>query len=280
MAKHTLPPILYGTAWKKEHTQRLVMEALTVGFEGIDTANQLKHYVEEDVGFALQAFLKTSQKTRHDLFLQTKFTSLHGQDDRLPYNPSDSLMAQVNQSFVSSLNHLQTDYLDAYILHGPALSQGIIDADLEIWQAMEALLREGKVRSLGISNVNLIQLETLFNTASIKPVFVQNRCYSITQWDQDVRHFCQKNKLVYQGFSLLTANQHALSNPYIQSLAIKYHKTIPQLIFRFAIQIGMLPLTGTTNMRHMKNDLDIQDFKLTTEECLAIEQIGVKSKRE
>jgi diketogulonate reductase-like aldo/keto reductase len=129
------PPILYGTAWKEEHTEQLVFQALTLGFKGIDTANQRKHYFEEGVGLAIKNFLKSSEQTRADLFLQTKFTSVHGQDSRLPYDAFGSLINQVNQSFNSSLAHLQTDYIDSYVLHGPSMTQGITADDLEIWQA-------------------------------------------------------------------------------------------------------------------------------------------------
>lgn len=273
----SIPQILYGTAWKEDNTERLVTQALTLGFNGIDTANQRKHYVEESVGFAVQKFLKASQKTRADLFLQTKFTPVSGQDHRLPYDEFDSLTNQVNQSFASSLIHLQTDYIDSYILHGPALSQGIIDADLEIWQAMEALVQEGKVNFLGISNVNIQQVEELYNKATIKPSFIQNRCFTITQWDHDVRLFCKKHKIIYQGFSLLTANLGYLSNPYMQELVIKYDKTIPQIIFRFALHKEMLPLTGTTNPHHMRDDLDINDFELSIDEINYIENIAICS---
>ncbi|AAU28131.1 TPA: aldo/keto reductase family protein [Legionella pneumophila] len=271
----TTPPILYGTAWKEDDTKRLVLQALNSGFRGIDTANQRRHYFEEAVGDAIDQFLTTSQKTRSDLFLQTKFTSVHGQDHRKPYDEFDSLTNQVKQSFASSLEHLQTDYIDAYILHGPSLSHGIIDADLEIWQAMEELVCSRKVKFLGISNVNMVQVEELYRKVSIKPSFIQNRCFAITQWDQDVRTFSQKNKIIYQGFSLLTANQRYLLNPHMQSLAVKYDKTIPQIIFRFANQVGILPLTGTTNQQHMDNDLNIYDFELTQEEIQYIENIGL-----
>lgn len=275
MDKLSIPPILYGTAWKEDNTERLVTQALTLGFKGIDTANQRKHYFEEGVGFAIQKFLKTSQKTRADIFLQTKFTSIQGQDSRLPYDEFDSLTNQVKQSFASSLAHLQTDYIDSYILHGPTLSRGIIDADLEIWQAMETLVHEGNVNFLGVSNVNIQQVEELYSKASIKPSFIQNRCFTITQWDQDVRLFCKKHKIIYQGFSLLTANQSYLLNPYMDSLAAKYAKTIAQITFRFALHIGILPLTGTTNLQHMRDDLDINDFELSVDEINHIENIAI-----
>jgi len=273
LSKPIIPPILYGTAWKEDDTQRLVTQALMLGFRGIDTANQRKHYFEEAVGFGIQQFLKSSLKTRDELFLQTKFTSANGQDHRKPYDEFDSLTNQVKQSLASSLNHLQTDYIDSYILHGPTFSQGIIDADLEIWQAMEALMLEGKIKLLGISNVNIEQIEELYKQVSVKPSFIQNRCFAASKWDQEVRLFCEENNIVYQGFSLLTANQSYLLTPFMRSLAKQYNKTIPQIVFRFASQIGILPLTGTTNPEHMSDDLNIDDFELSPEAMQLIENI-------
>ena len=273
LSKPIIPPILYGTAWKEDDTQRLVTQALMLGFRGIDTANQRKLYFEEAVGFGIQQFLKSSLKTRDELFLQTKFTSANGQDHRKPYDEFDSLTNQVKQSLASSLNHLQTDYIDSYILHGPTFSQGIIDADLEIWQAMEALMLEGKIKLLGISNVNIEQIEELYKQVSVKPSFIQNRCFAASKWDQEVRLFCEENNIVYQGFSLLTANQSYLLTPFMRSLAKQYNKTIPQIVFRFASQIGILPLTGTTNPEHMSDDLNIDDFELSPEAMQLIENI-------
>ncbi|KTD77166.1 aldo/keto reductase family protein [Legionella waltersii] len=271
----TIPPFLYGTAWKEDQTERVVLQALTSGFTGIDTANQRKHYYEEGVGLAIQTFLKTNQISRSDLFLQTKFTSRNGQDNRLPYDEFDTLTNQVKQSFANSLKHLNTDYIDSYVLHGPTLMQGITSEDMEIWRAMEELVQSKQAKFLGISNVNIKQLETLYNHASIKPTFVQNRCFATTQWDNDVRLFCEEYQLIYQGFSLLTANHPYLIRPYMQSLAAKYAKTIPQITFRFALQIGMLPLTGTTNVKHMQDDLEVGSFELTPDEINHIEQIAV-----
>jgi len=269
-----IPPILYGTAWKEDETQRLVTQALSLGFAGIDTANQRKHYFEAGVGLAIQDFLKSSGKTRKDLFLQTKFTSQNGQDARLPYDAFDSLTNQVKQSLASSLEHLQTDYIDSYILHGPTLSHGIIDADIETWKSMETLAHQGQVRFLGISNVNIEQIKELYNSASVKPSFIQNRCFAVSSWDKDVRIFCKKNNIIYQGFSLLTANQPYILTPNMRTLAKQYNKTIPQIIFRFALQIGILPLTGTSNPQHMNDDLNINDFELSFEEIEFIENQG------
>lgn len=134
-----IPKFLYGTAWKEDDTRRYVEDALGAGFRGIDTANQRKHYHEIEVGEGIKNCISRGLCTRKDLFLQTKFTSIHGQDSRLPYDLKAPLSLQVQQSFESSLSHLNTDYLDSYILHGPTRSRGLGSEDWEIWGAIEDL---------------------------------------------------------------------------------------------------------------------------------------------
>ncbi|AUH73069.1 aldo/keto reductase family protein [Legionella sainthelensi] len=269
-----IPPFLYGTAWKEERTQELTYQALQNGFTGIDTANQRKHYFEEGVGLGIQQFLEVSEKKRTDLFLQTKFTPASSQDHRKPYDERDTYKTQVNQSITSSLKHLQTDYIDSYILHGPSYYSELAQDDLEIWSAMEDVFYEGKVRLLGISNVNLTQLETLYKYAAVKPSFVQNRCFANTQWDLAIRLFCKKHGIIYQAFSLLTANQSYLYTNILQKLTQQHHKKIAQIIFRFALQLGMLPLTGTSSQFHMQEDLDLDSFELSPDSIRFIEEIS------
>src|SRR5262245_38136920 len=201
-----VPEFLYGTAWKEERTEALTALALDAGFTGIDTANQRKHYHEAAVGEAVARALADGRRTRSELFLQTKFTFRAGQDQRLPYDPEAPIATQVAQSFVRSLEHLRTDYLDSYLLHGPTLRTGLAAPDWEAWRAMEGLASSGRVRRIGVSNVSLAQLAELYEGARVKPVFVQNRCYARDGWDRQVRAFCAARGLVYQGFSLLTAN--------------------------------------------------------------------------
>lgn len=208
--KYRIPAILYGTAWKEDNTENLVMLAVKQGFRGIDTANQRKHYFEEGVGMALQQIYDNTEIKRESLFLQTKYTYVHGQDHRLPYDDKADVATQVEQSFNSSLKHLGTDYIDSYVLHGPELTYGLTDNDLLVWQAMEKLQQSGLVKYLGVSNVNHKQLELLYTNAKIKPKFVQNRCFAQMLWDKQIRNFCLNNEIIYQGFSLLTANQNYL----------------------------------------------------------------------
>jgi diketogulonate reductase-like aldo/keto reductase len=171
-----VPLIMYGTAWKEDRTQALVLEAIATGFRAFDTANQRKHYVEEGVGAAVRAAIASGVVNREDLFLQTKFTYQRSQDHRLPYNPDCDLTTQVRQSIARSLKHLGVTRIDSYILHGPSQSSGLSQADWETWRAMEDAADEGLVGLLGISNVAVDQLKALLCGARIRPTFVQNRC--------------------------------------------------------------------------------------------------------
>jgi diketogulonate reductase-like aldo/keto reductase len=257
-----IPKLLYGTAWKEERTLALTKLALEAGFRGIDTANQRKHYFEQAVGEAVQAALVAGRVTRTQLFLQSKFTFKDGQDERLPYDPKASVATQVKQSFQSSLQHFGTDYLDSFVLHGPSSRGPLTSADIEAWRAIEALANEGLTRFIGVSNFTLAQLRELLSLAKVAPRFLQNRCYAKTGWDRDVRRLCAEHGVVYQGFSLLTANRAELKSEAVERLRKRTGRSVPELVFRFALQVGMLPLTGTSDAEHMRLDLGVLDFEL------------------
>src|SRR5437867_6842733 len=268
------PAFMYRTALKKEATTRLVKSAVAAGFTAVDTANQLIHYQEALVGEALQALTK-QRIARDRLFLQTKFTPTNGQDHRTPYDASADLTTQVKQSFASSLAHLHTEYVDSYVLHGPYQRQGLGDADREVWAAMEGLYQSGKAKMIGISNVTAEQLTQLCERAKVKPMVVQNRCYAALGWDKEVREICRAHGIIYQGFSLLTANREVFADPGIRAIAQRLGIGLAQVVFRFAMQVGMLPLTGTTNPQHMKDDLQAEQLTLTADDMRLIETIGM-----
>lgn len=268
-----VPRFLYGTAWKEDQTQRLTELALRQGFGGIDTANQRRHYHEAAVGQAIAAAIKSGLMTRDILFVQTKFTFRGGQDHRLPYDPKASIKIQVEQSFASSLEHLGVEVIDSYLLHGPSQRDGLAAADWEAWRAMEALHDRGQVRLLGVSNVSLEQLQLLCRQARVPPRFVQNRCYAARGWDRSVREWCAAHGLLYQGFSLLTANRDALARPEMVQIAQRHGRTVSQIVFRFALDVGMIALTGTTTAEHMRDDLDALHFRLEPEEVARIDRL-------
>lgn len=273
----SLPSLMYGTAWKKEATAGLVQLAVESGFSAIDTANQLIHYDEAKVGEALLT-LQNKGFVRDSLFLQTKFTPVNGQDHRTPYDRSADVGTQVKQSMDSSLAHLHTDHVDSYVLHGPYSRHGLTPSDWQVWTTMEELYQAGKTRVIGISNVSAEQLKELCAGASHKPMVVQNRCYAIHGWDKAVREICQRENIVYQGFSLLTANPDVLANPIVRAIAARLNATTAQVVFRFSIQIGMLPLTGTTDARHMKEDLAAEQLSLSSEELEQLQNIASRAR--
>jgi diketogulonate reductase-like aldo/keto reductase len=268
------PSFLYGTAWKEDRTPALVELALRTGFRAIDTANQRRHYFEEGVGKGLAAAYRAGIVTRHDLFLQTKFTYQQGQDHRLPYDPAAPLSVQVAQSMASSLEHLGTDHVDSYVLHGPASNYDWADADAEVWEAMRRERDAGRTHLLGVSNISLDQLEQMAASGVELPAFVQNRCYARLGWDRDIRQFCRQCNIIYQGFSLLTANQEVAHRPLISKLAASAEATPAQIVFSFARAIGILPMTGTSDAEHMKQDLASRDLMLPSNVLRSIESLS------
>jgi diketogulonate reductase-like aldo/keto reductase len=212
------------------------------------------------------------------LFLQTKFTFKDGQDERLPYDPKAPIAAQVRQSFHSSLEHFQTDYLDSYLLHGPTSRGKLAADDLEAWRAIEALAGSGQARFIGVSNFTLAQLQELLSVARVKPKFLQNRCYARTGWDRELRLLCAQHDVIYQGFSLLTANRKELGTKAVTALAARLQRTPEQLVFAFARQVGMLPLTGTSSPQHMRLDLGALDFRLEHADLDVLEHVSAQTR--
>ena len=257
------PPIIYGTAWKKDQTEALVAQAIRAGFRGIDTACQPKHYHEPGVGAAIAAC------ERESLYVQTKFTSLSGQDPkRVPYDVNATLPEQVAQSFAASLRNLQTSYLDALVLHSPLPRE---EQTLAVWRAMEALVDAGGVHRIGISNCyDLRVLEKLYDVSRIKPAIVQNRFYADTDYDVEIRAFCADHAMSYQSFWTLSANPQLLEDETVRLLTLKYRRTPAQVLFRYLTQVGVTPLTGTKSEAHLREDLAIFEFELTASEVRAV----------
>lgn len=266
--KMKMPPLIYGTAWKKEQTADLVLMAVLNGFRGIDTACQPKHYREAGVGEALMR-LAAQGIEREELFLQTKFTPLSGQDpQRVPYDPNAPLEEQVAQSFSASRHNLKSEYVDSLLLHSALFPYANL---LKVWEAMEAIARSGGARSIGISNCyDLELLKRLYNDADVKPSVVQNRFYADSGYDTELRRWCDGAGIVYQSFWTLTANPHILESREFFALTQEYNKTEAQILYRYLNQIGIVPLIGSTSKRHIVEDLDIFSFELRLEEIKSI----------
>lgn len=258
--------MLYGTAWKKDRTADLVERALRLGFRGVDTACQPKHYNEKGVGEGVAR----SGVARSQLFLQTKFTPISGQDISrpLPYDKDAPLDEQARQSLQTSLANLGTTYLDSWVLHSPLKT---IEKTMTVWREFESAVAAGKVRFLGISNIyDLTMLRTLYEESTVKPKFVQNRFYRESNYDKELRAFCLSHEITYQSFWTLTANPNILKSQPVREIASKRGVTPEQVLFAFIRSQGAMFLTGTTSEEHMKQDLAVLDIELTAEEGAAV----------
>lgn len=265
--------LIYGTAWKEERTAELALKAWRAGFRAFDTACQPKHYNEGGLGEAIEQLLQGEVK-RSELYLQSKFTPVNGQDPlRIPYDPQAPLSEQVTQSFNRSLANLKVDYLDALILHSPLST---MEDTFKVWQSLERIQQAGGTRQLGISNCyDLDLLKQLHRQALIKPTIVQNRFHGKSGYDIALRRWCLENHITYQSFWTLTANRTLLDHPVIQSISETLNKTPAQILFRYLHQQGVMPLTGTTSEQHMHEDLAIAEFAIEKAETDRIDTLLV-----
>lgn len=256
--------MIYGTAWKKENTTSLVFQALMQGFKALDTACQPKHYREDLVGLGLLKAYESGIK-REDLFLQTKFTPIDGQDKaNMPYLESDDIKTQIHKSFEVSKKNLHTDFIDSYILHSPVYPASKLQI---VWEKMEEFVEKKEVGHLGISNCYEIEtLKFLYENAKVKPKFVQNRFYAQSGYDKEIREFCKQNSIIYQSFWSLTANPQILNSEILSNLSKKYQKSEAVIFYRFLNQINIVPLNGTNSKQHMIEDLAFCEFELTNDE--------------
>lgn len=277
-----MPRFIYGTAWKGDSTARFVGNALEVGFRGFDTANQLLHYHESHVGIAISTAITAGLVQRSDLYLQSKFTFPQYQDTRLPYDPNATTSDQVEQSFASSLVHLGTETLDAYLLHAPAKKLGLTDDDVAAWRAMEVIHDSGQVSSLGICNVSAEQLALLCKVARIQPRVVQNRFCAVRGWDRSVRDMCSARNIVYQGFSvltglsMLTTKREKAILAELARMAELNGRPMSQIMFRFALELGVFPITGSTCSDHMQLNLASLEFSLARDDVQALEVLAAQ----
>jgi diketogulonate reductase-like aldo/keto reductase len=266
------PYILYGTAWKKDDTADLVYAAVHAGFRFIDTACQPKHYNEADVGHGWKTAADEMKLKRSDFYLQTKFTSLDGQDLRnVPYDKTAKLEAQVSQSIHASLRNLQTKYLDSLLLHSP---MSTMDETIRVWKVFEGAVKEGTVHNLGISNCyNVQQFMELYNKVTIKPKVLQNRFYADSNFDIELRQLCKKLGVTYQSFWTLGANRVAHSNSEWQDMARAKGLTSQTLMYAYMMTLGHTPLSGTKDDGHMKEDVAIMVRFQDGEEILNKEEM-------
>ncbi|KAF2472496.1 aldo-keto reductase-like protein [Lindgomyces ingoldianus] len=259
ISKHTKSLFIYGTAWKKDHTTRLVKQALVAGFRSVDTAAQPRHYQENLVGQALREAYEEGIVKREDIYVQTKYTAPMGQDvNNMPYCPLDPLETQIRASVTSSLNNLrhkegseEDSFINCLLLHSPLPT---IEETLQAWKTLEAYV-PNKVGALGVSNVTLPILEAIYEHSNVKPSVVQNRFYQATSYDVPLRSFCLEHDIMYQSFWTLTGNPKLLRSQPVNTLgeSAKVNKAIA--LYALVMDLDIVVLNGTTSTQHMGEDL-------------------------
>ncbi|ERT00034.1 aldo-keto reductase (AKR) [Sporothrix schenckii 1099-18] len=301
-----IPRLVYGTAWKRERTADLVFQAIQTGFRAIDTAAQPRHYREDLVAEGVRRALASGVvASRSDLYIQTKFTAPGGQDlagpNAPPYDPAAPIADQVRASVESSLrnftfplpdpqlaasgstNPKETSYLDCLVLHSPMDTR---EDTLAVWTVLQTYVPH-RIRSLGISNAGLGELEEVLSVAddvaaaagvsadTLRPVVVQNRLHnyrhSADPYDVGLRRFCghPDRRIVYESFWTLTANP-TLHNGQVDSgvqAVAAAAGVAPEVAFYSLVALGLgrgssddaacpiVILDGTTSATHMAADL-------------------------
>ncbi|TDZ66009.1 Glycerol 2-dehydrogenase [Colletotrichum trifolii] len=263
MTTAPIPRLIYGTAWKKSQTAPLVTSALAAGFRGLDTAAS-HHYSESGVGAGLRTYLSQSHSQsqtpplrRSDLYLQTKFS---------PAPSSLPIPEQVHNSISSSFQNLAVPpalfhdnapdeefYLDCVLLHAPYPSY---KDTLLAWRALESYVPH-KIRTIGISNVDLADLTTLCADAAVKPAVVQNRLNPKEDFNTPVRLFCRERAINFQSFWTLTANPGLVKSDVVGRVAAAARVSNEVAMYGLVLGLGGVSvLDGTTNEARMKEDLE------------------------
>ena len=246
-----MPVIGYGTfTLEPADCEELVARALHDGYRLIDTANMYKN--EKAVGRAI----RKSKVNREEIFITTKLW------------PTSFPYEKAGKEIDETLKRLGTDYIDLLLLH-----QEVGDVE-GAWRACEEALQSGKVRAIGVSNFSRESMEKLLSYAKVKPSVVQNECHPYLQ-ENDFREYLAKNDIrLMSWYPLGHGDLSLIMNPVFEEIGAKYNKTNAQVILRWHIQSGIIPIPSTRDMVHLRDNIDIFDFELSDEDMKRIADIN------
>lgn len=260
----TIPQVGFGT-WQTpdgEVAVKAVKAALAAGYRHIDTAQGYRN--EQSVGRAIAE----SDVKREELFITTKL-----------WNANHSYAA-VKESFAASLEALQTDYVDLFLIHWPnpvAFRDRWEEANAETWRAMEELYQAGKIRAIGVSNFRPHHLEALAKTAQVQPM-VNQIFLAPGELQPETVSYCQDHHLLLEAYSPLGTGK-IFEVPEMKALSEQYHKTIAQIALRWSLQHGFLPLPKSVTPSRIEENTHLFDFELSPEAMTQLDQLeGVVGK--
>ena len=254
-----IPKLGLGT-WMidNEAVVQVVKDALDSGYRHIDTAEAYLN--EEGVGHGL----KESGVNREDIFVTTKL-----EGDIKNYE-------EAVKAIEKSLERLNVDYIDLMIIHSPQPWANFRDGNhyfegnLEAWRALEEAYEAGKLRAIGVSNFEQVDLENLITNGKVKPMVNQVLAH-ITNVPTDVIEYCQSQDIIVEAYSPI-AHGAILDHPVVKEMAEKYKASPAQLSIRYVLQLGTVALPKTTNKNHMKSNADI-DFTISEEDMTTLNEL-------
>lgn len=256
-----IPCVGFGT-WKllnDDYTVEIIKTAIDCGYRHIDTA--YAYHNDLSVGKAIRGCgLK-----RNELFVTSKLDNLsHGYESTL-------------KEFEITMTNLDIEYLDLYLIHWPRPIQfrdNWKEMNEETWNAFEELYKSGKIKSIGVSNFLDTHLDALLETATIAPMVDQLELHP--QYVQrEAVNYCKDHRMIVEAWSPLIKGQ--LNHPLLMEIARKYNKTVAQVLLRWSIQHGFVPLPKASTEERMKENADIFDFELSEvdiEAMKALEALG------
>lgn len=232
-----------------------VKAAINLGYRHIDTAQD--YFNEAEVG----AGVKASGIARNEIFVTTKLSAQHK-------NYVDAAA-----SIEESLRLLDIDYIDLMIIHCPKPwdqyhgEDRFVEGNHEAWRALEDAYNAGKIKAIGLSNFQIVDIENILANCTVKPVVNQVLAH-VTNTPAELINYCKENGILIEAYSPI-GHGELFKNNAIKAMAEKYQVSLPQLCISYTLQLGLLPLPKTANPEHMKNNADV-NFVISEEDILAL----------
>lgn len=232
-----------------------IVRAIRSGYRLIDTSAAYNN--EKAIGRAI----RNSGVSREELFVTTRITN------------KQQYEGNVRDSFFKSLSNFGLEYIDLYMIHWP-----VPEHYLHTWKEMEKLCEEGYIKNLGVANCHQHHIEELLKICKIRPVINQFEVHPLFS-QKPLIEYCKKNGIQVEAYSPIAQNNDRLrKNRVLNGLAKKYGKTMQQIILRWHIDNGVIPIPRSTNAQRLKQNINIFDFKLTQEEIESIDAININSR--
>ena len=247
-----MPPIGYGVfrMTNLEECENAVVQAVKIGYRLIDTAAAYEN--ETAVGKAIKRVIAEGIVQREELFITTKLWI------------TDTTYEKAKEGFKRSLDRLGLDYVDLYLIHQPYHDY------YGAWRALEELYEEGKIKSIGVDNFTQDRMADFLFFNKVRPAVNMIECNAYFQ-REDERKYLREQNIIMQAWSPLAAGKEDLfSNEILCEIAQKHQKTVAQIILRWLVQRGIVPVVKSANPVRMKENLDVFDFVLSEGEMKQI----------